>query len=56
MQHAGPEIFIADEPSLRQQAGNEVNVVQSSWPFVADAPPDILIADELPVHGQQAGI
>jgi len=30
-------------------------VVQSSWPFVADVLPEILIADELPVHRQQAG-
>jgi hypothetical protein len=43
-------------PASGSRQGYEVNVVLSSWPFVADAPPDILIADELPVHRQQEGI
>jgi len=43
-------------PASSSRQGYEVNVVQSSWPFVADAPPDILIANELPVYRQQAGI
>jgi len=42
-------------PASGSRQGYEVNVVLSSWPFVADAPPDILIADELPVHRQQEG-
>ena len=43
-------------PASSSREGYEVNVGLSLWPFVADAQPDILIADELPVYRQQAGI